>query len=220
MKRIKMIAIVVCILVILSFLSFTYISAIKEPKRPVPKIFSYITRNHPSPSPPFSKSFSLYGINGTFQFRAYVAYRTFFKPYCGYPITTVWVNVTETNQKTPFGLGSMSILVDKVNLTESYGAHLLFITDQNIPQVPYQSSPVEPYTSISNTSNQSSFSSFFQGIALGNYTLRAPYNSSIDYTFISEYNISISIDVTPYVELGPYYALGTPVWISYTYEFR
>jgi len=134
MKRIKMIAIVVYILVFLSFLSFTYISAIKEPKRPVPKIFSYITRNHQSPSPPFSKSFSLYGINRTFQFRAYVAYRTFFKPYCGYPITTVWVNVTETNQKTPFGLGSMSILVDKVNLTESYGAHLLFITDKISPK--------------------------------------------------------------------------------------
>ena len=223
MKRIKVITIIVSILVIITFLSFTYVSAIDEPKLVTKPFFSVNGfRDHPYPSPFFSGSFNLSGINGTFQFQFNGAYPTFFKPEVGDVCYLEWINVTKTNQKSIFGIGNLSVMVDKVNLTETDGPLVLFVTSNNtsVFGVPNQS-PVKPFISISNPLLKSESTSFFFGTVLGNYTNISEYNGTTlgNFINITECNISISIEITPYIELGPYYKIGTPVWISYNYEF-
>jgi hypothetical protein len=219
MKKTKLIVVVISLVVVLSFISFTYISAKEEPKAPSKEPFYYVTRNHPYPSPVFSKSFELLGINGTFNFQFYGDYNTFFIPQLGYDLTPMWINVTKTHQNGDFGLGNMSLLIDEVNLSQDYGSQRLLVTNCSISGKNLHQVPVHPYLSISVPFNNTGFSSFFFGIDLGDYIVGNSTNVSSIFTHIPGYNVSISIEVTPYVEFGPYFSLGKPVWVIYSYEF-
>ena len=229
MGKRKILAATMSILIILSFSLVTLWSFHEEPSKP--QVFSlrkaadgfddFVAPNITT------RTFSLVGGKATFGIQFVGAFPIFGNQGIGHQIYLQWVNLWKINQSTILGLSNFSIIVDKVNESISENNTTIggISCGGNI------GGPHEPPYTITDEHNRSVQSSFFF-MATSKpdtvYGLSNCFNNNYTdnltaYTVkivkVDEFNFTFSIEVTPLLELGPYFEVGSPVWITQNFIF-
>lgn len=244
MKRIKFLAILLSLVIVLSFTTVTLLSYYHEPKKP--EIFNLrkaADGYDPYVSPNLTRTFNMFGGNATFVIQFVGAEPVIGNVGIGIQNYLQWINIIKIKQSTIFKMGRFSLLVDSVNETVSEGGKVIGYSFSG--DFPIKGSTLfnvsglgivgsigntYPYLNITNKYNQNVQSSFICFVttklqmvyALNGYINASDWNpvdEEGNLTLVSEFNYTYSIEVTPLLELGPYYEEGNPVWITQAFQY-
>lgn len=169
------------------------------------------------PSSLFFHTFNLSGSNATFGFSWSISSETY--EYFGpdnHGANGMGFYFTKINQSMGFpyfGTFILQPVTSNVSITFNNTTYFSIEGQPNylaFPPYPVNSSvsgyyylyfpPISFTTEMNNPMSNSSY---------GNYYI--PY--------VSSYNVTYRIEINPIVEFGPYYIIGSPVWISHTYTY-
>ena len=216
----KAIVTIVIVLAMISVFAYTWNSSSSEPHPPNPVITSsaysheIAKMNNGSSSTQFFHTFSLAGSNATFGFSLYSTNPTVYVVKTWGGVNGQVISMTKVHQTMGFPyIGTFMLQIASINVTIKFNGSSYYSTVKT--QGPYYMLPDAG-------SSNASVVEFYYGYGSPiNFTVNSSFNDPtvLDIIHIKSYNVAYSLEVTPIVEIGPYYITGKTQWISHTFEY-